>query len=279
MIACGRLFVFYVCIAAKNQISKNSGNKMNQNDKEKIIEFLNLKYSHIDLNKIAEKRNGNTNVLSIELAKYAVEADKLNIFLVATNARKRAPVYLPVSDNIKHSLGVTSIKTNVDLKKITGFCREIITKKPYTFNLNEGEKLLFKLEDGNQRYEKSTLKTLEAKNYIKTILGGDKTAFYITKEGRARIDKILGRLFGYPKCCIDAFKKQNQRLSQTTEKTNKFNLENVPEYIKYGLNEDFLPYIKCSPNCKKSLYLSKRVYEYLKLVSNQYNKPRKNTNY
>lgn len=249
---------------------------MNKKKKEEIIEFLKRTYNHIDLNKIAEERNGNTNALSIELAKYAVEADKLNVFLVATNARKRAPVYLPVSNSIKSSLGITSIKTNVNLNKITGFCRDVITKKPYTLNLNKEDRLLFKFQSQKQsrysleklKYEQDELKVLESKNYIKIVLNGNKTSFYITKYGQGRIDQILGKIFGYPKCCIAAFTKRNAGLSHSARKISKFTLKNIPEYMKYGLNEDFLPYNKCSQNCKKSLYLRKRVNEYLKLVSN-----------
>lgn len=249
---------------------------MNKNEKEEIIEFLNHRYDYIDLNKIAKERTGDTNAFSIELAKYAIEADKLNIFLVATNARKRAPVYIPVSNNIKRALGIRPIKTNADLKETTGFCSQVITKKPYTFNLNKEEKLLFKLAHLNQtRYtlEESKYNThefvfLEASNYIKTTVKGDKTLFSITKNGQSRIDKILGKLFDYPKCCVNAFIQRNVRFSLTSGKINKFTLEAVPEHIKCGLNEDFLPYNRCSSNCKKSLNMIKSIKEYLNLLGN-----------
>ncbi|MCL4376136.1 DUF483 domain-containing protein [Candidatus Parvarchaeota archaeon] len=248
---------------------------MDKNKKKEITEFLNRKYSNINLTKLAKERAGTSDIFSVGLTKYAVESDKLNIFLVATNARKRAPVYFPVSNSIKRSLGITSIKTNVNLNKITGFCRDIITKKQYTFNLNKEERLLFKLESEKQseyslekpKYKEYELKILEAKNYIKIILNGNKTSFYITKYGQGRIDEILGKLFGYPKCCIGAFTKRNAGLSHSAGKINKFTLKNIPEYMKYGLNSDFLPYIECSSKCKLSKNLVKSVHEYLDLLN------------
>ena len=113
----------------------------------------------------------------------------------------------------------------------------------------------------------TAVEMLESKNYIKHTLNGNKTSYYIMKEGQGKIDEILGKLFGYPSCCINAFIQGNMKFSSGIRQINKFASSNIPEYIKYGLNKDFLPYVKCSSKCKASKNLAKHIHEYIKLVN------------
>ena len=146
MIPFGEDFASYVYIVV-NVISDQIMAKENLDfeRKSEIITILKKEYSSTNFKKLARERFGSAAPLYVRLSRYAVEADKLNIFLVAVNSRKRAPVYLPVPKAVRTILKIRYIKTNKNIEKMTGFCSNVITKKPYTFHFNEAYSALSNL--------------------------------------------------------------------------------------------------------------------------------------
>jgi hypothetical protein len=281
MIQFGEDFASYVYIVV-NVISDQIMAKENLDfeRKSEIITILKKEYSSTNFKKLARERFGSAAPLYVRLSRYAVEADKLNIFLVAVNSRKRAPVYLPVPKAVRTILKIRYIKTNKNIEKMTGFCSNVITKKPYTFHFNEAYSALSNLpradypeyaEIDGSKYNGKEMKFLKESRYItlkKSRIKNSKILFSITRKGQHLIDKTLGKLFDYPDCCITAFIKKTGRRKSAADAVKKIvKVSDVPEYAKFGLGEDFLPYYPCSKNCKRSIGLAADIKDYMNFVS------------
>ncbi len=277
----------------------NASGLVGKMDKSEVIRLLDESYKNINLKKLSISRSDNKS-LAVQLAKYSIEADKLNIFLVYTGARKRAPVYSSVPKNVMEVLHLKSVKTAVPVSKWIGFCDDVITKSAYLFS--DSQYLL--LNGAHRRdypvysqfdaslYNKKSISALIKKGYIDikstqalkrlgaTFYEKSGTGYWftLTIKGQNVIDKALGRLFNYPKCCINAFvkKKSEYELKSQLEAGRKkcpapepskkvYKIEDFSQFDKFGLSEDFLPYYKCSAKCEKSKRLTTATQEYINI--------------
>jgi hypothetical protein len=250
--------------------------------KSEIINALKKGYSSINFRKLAKERFGAVTSFHVLLSRYVVEADKLNIFLVAVNSRKRAPVYLPVPEAVRKILRIRYIKTNKNIKKMTGFCSNVITKTPYVFHFDAVYSALHSLpridypeyaEIDKAKYSGKEIKSLKENHYITVKKSRGKSSiilFSMTRKGQRLIDKTLGRLFDYPDCCVNAFIRRTDKakFAAGAGKT-AFDASYIPKYAKFGLEKDFLPYYPCGKDCKRSMELAADIKDYINLVSDK----------
>ena len=192
---------------------------VNNPDKIKAIRLLDENYKTFDFGKIAMSRSGKDNELTRELARGTIESDKLNVFLVYTGARKRAPVYSKVPKAVMAALKLKVVKMGAPDERLMALCNEVITKTDYHFPYGR------------------------------------------LPKGQDAIDRILGKLFAYPTCCINSLVKNREKYKGLRLSGSK----TAQMCAKFGLCEDFLPYFKCSATCKKSKKLAVAVKEYIKL--------------
>lgn len=253
-------------------------------NKIEIIGFLDKQYKNINLSKLALLRFKESNNFTLEIAKYIINADKMNLFLVFFGARERVPVYVPVPKSVTRFLKLKSIGINSNLKKeLSSLCAETVTKKTYEFSNKLFENLcslpitydpfgpLGYLPFDPSKYNKKLIDDLSHNGYIiikqdvEVESGNKKYLILLTEKAQNIIDISLGELFNYPKCCIKAFieKRTKPEVKDKIEMTVNFN--DVPQYQKFGLLSDFLPYEKCSENCKKSQKLVAAIKEYIRL--------------
>lgn len=263
--------------------------------KQELIPILNQAYSNINLKNVPVGRFDMKTKDAPFIKNLVAGQDKLNVFLVYTKIRRRAPIFLKLPKRIIRELNLKSVVTPEP-----GFVwMRIVTNHPYSEHdpyllALSKMKLIrypfykpFVFASHNKKYVRFLLRKrcIDIKSTSELLkegarLHGKTSATYwatLPIDGQRAMHTAYGKLFDYPHCCIDKFSKNAwKRLPVKNPKEPYIEVPNKIRRInarirmerqtdKFGIDASYLPYTRCSKDCVKSNRWATAVKEYIKL--------------